>query len=703
MKMTKKNELLIRVYVVMLIFIIAAVVIMWRAFTVSVLEGDQWREKAGKYVKLLPVESERGSIFSHEGSLLATSVQFFEIRFDPAASSQKNFDKHIKGLCAMLEKYADFDRSKYQWESYLTSKRNGWFNKKEKGSRNIMLAKQVDHDLYKKFKTFPLLELGANGGGLIINRISKREKPFKSLASRTIGLDRDNSDNVGLEGYYDDYLKGTVSDQLMKRLSGVWVPANDLSDIDERKGDDIVTTIDVRMQDVMHTELGKAMQTYRADEGCAVLMEVATGKIRAITNFSKEDGYYREVYNHAIGKSSEPGSTFKLASVMALLESGAAKPTTLVDLNRGEERFHDQYMKDSSPHGRRLESLETAFTISSNVGIAKLVDERFGTKSKAKDYIAYLEEFGLRNKTGVKLTGEPAPYIKDPEKNNNEWYGTTIPWMAHGYELMLTPLQVLNLYNAVANDGVLMKPMLVTEILRDEKVLQEFKPEVLNDQIASPSTINAVQKMLENVVLEGTAKNIKTDKYNFAGKTGTSTVNYNSKTKKKKYTASFAGYFPAEKPKYSMIVVIYDPHQEYYGNKVAAPVFRAIADRCFALEKDLQKTIAETDEAEILQEKQSGYANDFETVLAYVDVDYQKRTNKPWVNIHPTLNKMAIEDKKIRPKVVPDVTGMGVRDAVYVLENLGLHVDLNGKGKVTKQSILPGTALKDQRIELNLN
>ncbi len=700
--MTKKNELLIRVYVVMLIFIIAAVVIMWRAFTVSVIQGDQWREKAGKYVKLLPVESERGSIFSHEGSLLATSVQFFEIRFDPAASSQKNFDKHIKDLCAMLEKYADFDRSKYQWESYLTSKRNGWFNKREKGSRNIMLAKKVDHDLYKKFKSFPLLELGANGGGLIINRISKREKPFKSLASRTIGLDRDNSDKVGLEGYYDDYLKGSVSDQLMKRLSGVWVPANDLSDIDDKKGDDIVTTLDVRMQDIMHTELGKAMQTYRADEGCAVLMEVATGKIRAITNFSQEDGYYREVYNHAIGKSTEPGSTFKLASVMALLESGAAKSTTLVDLNGGKQKFHDQWMKDSSPHGRRLESLETAFSISSNVGIAKLTDERFGTKSKAKDYIAYLEEFGLRNKTGIALTGEPAPYIKDPEKNNDIWYGTTIPWMAHGYELRLTPLQILNLYNAVANDGALMKPMLVTEILRDDKVLQEFKPEVLNDQIASASTINAVQKMLENVVLEGTAKNIKTDKYNFAGKTGTSTVNYNSE-KKKKYTASFAGYFPAEKPKYSMIVVIYDPHQEYYGSKVAAPVFRAIADRCFALETDLQKTIAESDDTEILQEKQSGYANDFETVLAYVDVDYQKRTNKPWVNIHPTLNKMAIEDKQIRPQVVPDVIGMGVRDAVYVLENLGLHVDLIGKGKVETQSILPGTALKDQRIELNLN
>jgi len=702
MKMTKKNELLIRVYVVMLLFVIAAVVIMWRAFTVSIVEGDEWRQKSGKYVKLLPVQSERGSIFSHEGSLLATSVQFFEIRFDPAASSQKNFNKHIKELCVMLEKYADFDRNRYQWESYLVSKRNGWFNKREKGSRNIMLAKKVDHDLYKKFRSFPLLKYGANGGGLIINRISKREKPFKSLASRTIGLDRDNAEKIGLEGYYDQYLKGQVSQQLMKRISGVWVPANDLLDVEQKKGDDIVTTIDIQIQDIVHSELLSAMHQYRAKEGCAVVMEVETGKIRAMSNFSLRNGYYQEAYNHAIGKLSEPGSTFKLASVMALLESGHASPVSLVDLDGGKTKFHDQWMHDSSPHGRRVESLETAFTISSNVGIAKVTDERFGTMSKAKDFIAYLEEFGLRSKTGIQLTGEPSPYIKDPEKNNDEWYGTTIPWMAHGYELMLTPLQILNLYNAVANNGKLMKPMLVSEILRGDKVMQRFKPEVLNQQIASSTTIDAVKEMMENVVLKGTAKNIKTDKYNFAGKTGTATVNYNS-IKEKKYTASFAGYFPSEKPKYSMVVVIYEPHEEYYGNKVAAPVFRAIADRSFALETELQKTIAYEKQTQMLNQKQSGYAEDFETVLEYVDVEFQKRTNKSWVNVHPTNSKMAIEDKKLKPEVVPDVTGMGVRDAVYVLENLGLDVDLNGRGKVTRQSVLPGTAIRDQRIELYLN
>ncbi len=679
---------------------------MWRAFTVSFIEGDEWRAKSGKYVKLLPVESERGSIYSHEGDLIATSVQFFEIRIDPAASSQKNFDKHIDELSKELEKYADFNRSRYEWASYLTSKRDGWLERKEKGSRNIMLVKRADHDLYKKFRQFPLLKLGSNGGGLIINRFSQREKPFKELASRTIGLDRDE-DKVGLEEYYDQYLTGQKSEQLMKRISGVWVPADDFTELDAKKGDDIITTLDIQMQDITHQELLKAMNTYKAKEGCAIVMDVKTGMIKAMSNFSLKEGRYKEVYNHAIGKSSEPGSTFKLASVMALLESGYASPETKVDLHGGKQKFHDHWMYDSSPHGRGEESLETVFTISSNVGIASMTDKRFGTKSKAKDYIAYLESFGLRDKTGIALTGEPAPFIKDPETNNDTWYGTTIPWMAHGYELMLTPLQVLNFYNAVANGGTLMKPMLVTEILRGNEVLTEFKPEILIHDIASPQTIHAAQKMMERVVTEGTAKNIKTAKYNFAGKTGTATTNYaDVNSKKKKYTASFAGYFPAEKPKYSIIVVIYEPHQEYYGSKVAAPVFRAIADRCYAIKTELQeqvKTKIEDSAIASLHDKQAGYLSDFKEVFDYVDLDYQQRTDKQWVDLNPNTVRMTVEGKLIKPKVVPNVIGMGVRDAVYVLENLGLNVDLNGRGRVMKQSILPGTALRDQRIELYLN
>ena len=678
---------------------------MWRAFRVSIIEGKEWREKGGDYVSWMSVDSERGSIYSHDGSLLATSIQFFEIRIDPAAASDRNFKADIDSLSIYLEKYADFNRSRYQWKAYLNQKREGHFLRNEMGSRNILLAKKADHDLYRKFRTFPLLKRGANGGGLIVKRLSRRTKPFKDRASRTIGLDRKNADKVGIEGYYDQALRGEESKQLMKKISGVWVPAQDLADSETKRGDDIISTIDMPVQDVVHHELEKACRKYRAKAACAVVMEVSTGKIRAISNLTKKGSRYEEVYNHAIGTLGEPGSTFKLASVLALLESGKVGLENQVDLEGGKKQFHDQWMKDSHIHGRRMETLEEAFVISSNVGIASMTDKYFGSKSKAKEYVAYLESFGLRDKTGIKLLGEPSPYIKDPEKNNTEWYGTTIPWMAHGYELMMTPLQVLNLYNAVANDGKLMRPMIVEEIIRDGKSLTHYKPEVINHEIASLHNINQVKQMMEKVVLYGTAKSIKSDKYNFAGKTGTASVNYNSVNKKnKKHNASFAGYFPAENPLYSMIVVLYEPEGEYYGSVVAAPVFRAIADQCYAIKPELYESIVagESIASESIEKNEAGYAHDFETVLGYVDVDFQKRTDRPWVSLLPGGNRIAIEEKKMSPEVVPDVIGMGIRDAVYVLENLGMDVALSGVGKVRKQSVLPGTKLTDQRIQLYL-
>jgi len=708
MEMNKKNELLIRVYLVLFFFVILSLVIMWRAFRVSVLEGKEWRDKGGDYVKWMPIESERGSIYSHDGSLLATSVQFFEIRIDPAAASDRDFKSDIDSLSIYLETYADFNRSRYQWKAYLTQKRDGYFLRGEKGSRNILLAKKADHDLYRKFRKFPLLRRGSNGGGLIINRLSRRTKPFKKLASRTIGLDRAGNEElqkIGIEGYYDDVLRGEESKQLMKKISGVWVPAQDLADSEMKRGDDVVSTIDMPVQDVVHHELSKAAKKYRASSACAVLMEVKTGKIRAISNIKKINGAYEERYNYAVGKLGEPGSTFKLASVLALLESGKVVLQQEVDLEGGRKKFHDQWMEDSHIHGRRKETLEEAFVISSNVGIASMTDKYFGSKSKAKEFIAYLESFGLKEKTGIEIIGEPKPYIKDPESNSTEWYGTTIPWMAHGYELMLTPLQVLNFYNAVANDGKLMKPMMVDEIIRDGKLVTKFEPETLNHQIASQHNIDQVKQMMEKVVLYGTAKNIKSDKYNLAGKTGTASVNYNSVDEKnKKHNASFAGYFPAENPLYSMIIVLYEPKGEYYGSAVAAPVFKSIADQCYAIKPELNDPIngGESIAGESITKKEAGYSNDFETVLAYVDVDFQMRTDRPWVSLLPGNSRIALEENKMTPEVVPDVTGMGIRDAVYVLENLGMSVELSGVGKVRKQSVLPGTKLIDQRIELFL-
>jgi len=391
--------------------------------------------------------------------------------------------------------------------------------------------------------------------------------------------------------------------------------------------------------------------------------------------------------------------------VLALLESGKANASSQVDLKGGQKRFYDQTMSDSHIHGRGLQTLAECFINSSNVGVASFAQQHFGGKTKAKEYISYLESFGLTSKSGIGINGEPLPYIKDPEKNATEWYGTTVPWMSHGYELKLTPLQVLNFYNAVANGGKLMKPMLVTEILKDDKVVKKFEPEVLNHQIASPDNIDHVRKMMEDVVNHGTAENIKSNKYSLAGKTGTASVNYNS-DKRKHHNASFAGYFPAEDPVYSMIIVVYHPKKDYYGSAVAAPVFKAVADRCFAIKPELQKVLGNSSVAiaeQSIAKTENGYHKDFAEVLNYVEVDFKARTENTWVALNPKNSLVSIEEKLLKPKVVPDVRGMGVRDAVYVLENLGMDVDLSGVGKVDRQSILPGTSLMDQRIELFLN
>jgi len=702
-----RNELLLRMYVVMLVFLLFSVAIIWRACKVSVVEGDKWKEKIGKYVKWKDVESERGNIFSADGSLLATSVQFFEIRIDPAAASDVDFRKHVDSLSIYLEKYADTDRNRFEWKLHLIGKRDAWFNKKERGSRNVLLTRKADHDLYRKFRTFPLLKFGANRGGLIVNRFSQRAKPFKELASRTIGVDRLNAGKIGLEGFYDSHLSGDSSKIMMKWLpsSGIWVPLNDLTEIGGRKGSDIKTTIDVSIQDIVHSELLEALKYQNAKQGCAIVMDVKTGAIKAISNLSKmKDGSYAEVYNHAIGELSEPGSTFKLASVMAMLESGKVNKNSIVNLNGGKLKFYDQWMEDSHIHGKQDVTLEKAFTMSSNVGIGRLAMKTFGSKSDRAEFTGLLETFGLRNKTGVKLSGEPVPYIKDPTKDKKIWYGTTVPWMAHGYELMLTPLQILNFYNAVANDGKLMKPYMVQEIWNDLNQKSTYNPEVLDHQIASEKTIEVAKVMLEKVVTEGTAKNIKSDQFNIAGKTGTASVNYTDKdVKKKKHNGSFVGYFPAEDPLYSIIVVLYEPKKDYYGNKVAAPVFKSIAERCFALKSKLQKSLEVKKVTNELPENGKGYARDFAEVFKYAFVNYESKGKESWVELKDVGTKVRMSKDEMKPDVVPDVRGMGVRDAVYVLENMGLAVVLNGSGKVNKQSVLPGTKISEQKIELYLN
>lgn len=696
--MDRKNELLYRVYLVMLFFIVVAIMILYRVIKINVFEGEKWRQKNDVHVQWKPVEADRGNIFAEDGSLLATSLPFFDVHMDMTRVSKKVFDRDVDSLAYLLSVHVPRSLTEYEWKQKL-------INARRKKNQYFFIARGLTINQRDRLATFPMFKMGRYRGGFIVERYTKREKPFKSLASRTIGVDRENSTNVGLEGSFDKFLKGNQSKILKRKVNGEWVPVFDPTESQPQRGNDIVTTINVNMQDVVHSELIQALQKYEAESGVAILMEVKTGAIKAISNISlNKSGYYGEFYNTAIGASTEPGSTMKLASTMALLDDGFLTLDDLVDVNYGKMKFYDRWMRDSHSHPEKYMDLRSAFEESSNVGISSAAYTNYRSKELQKAFVQKYYQFGLNEKTRIEIVGEGSPKIKHPEKDAKEWYGTTIPWMSHGYEMQMTPLQVLNFYNAVANDGELMKPYLVSAIEDDGIVVKEFKPRVLKRSIAKPETIAAAQELLRGVVLRGTARRLHTEEFSFAGKTGTTRVGY-WKEGEKKYNASFAGYFPAGDPKYSMIVVIYKPSGAYYGSTVAAPVFKGIAEKCFALDVDL---LENAENKQVFAERSlpgesAGYKEDFERVFEFVGLEYKNRSKSKWVEVDSYEDRMMIDAKDLKKDIVPDVRGMGARDAVYVLENLGLQVDVNGLGKVVKQSIRPGKAVEGQEIKIFLN
>ena len=705
--MENKNELLIRAYLVMLSFIVFSILILWKVFVISVAEGDEWRQKGNKYVKWTDVEATRGSIFSEDGHVWSTSSQFFEIRIDPVASSEKNFNKHIDSLSYYLERYADGTRSRSEWKSYLAGKRRGYELRKEKGSRNVLLCEKANYDLYRKFKSFPLLKFGSNGGGIIVNRFAKRVRPYNQLAARTIGEDRENADKTGIEGFWDEELSGEQTKRLVKKVAGgMWIPVfEDAAQEEIKKGSDLMVTLDVDIQDIVHSELLEAVIKQDAEGGTAIVMEVETGAIKAMSNLSKtKGGGYADVRNHAVATSIEPGSTFKLATIMALIDEGYVDLDTKVDLNRGIKKFYGVTMRDDHAPSNSIVDLKTAFSKSSNVGIATYAHEAYGKIENWKNFHAKIASFRLDQPTGIAIQGEPKPFIRNPN-DRESWFGTTVPWMAHGYALKMTPLQTLSLYNTVANGGTMMRPYLVKEIIKPDGTSRKIRPEVVKSSIAKHSTIQKAKECLEEVIISGTGKKLKSDKYDFAGKTGTSRENYFKTEERPKYNASFVGYFPADNPKYSVMVMLYDPKVNQYGSTAAGPVFKSISDRIYTISPEIQKSI---NEKEILDVKKlpkvaMGNGNDFDKVFDYVGIDYKKEVKANWVIAKSNTDRMLVGKQKIKMKEVPDVRNMGLRDALYVLENLGLNVRIHGSGKVGKQSIKPGSAITGQEIEIYLN
>jgi len=697
-----KKDILWRVYIVYFSILLFAIAIVVKLFFIQIKEGPALRVLAKtQEFKAFNLEANRGNILACDGSLLATSVPVFEIRMDEASPniSDKFFYDNVDELAAGLSKILG-TRSKSAFKSYLIK------NRKE-GKRYVLLGRRVKYDQLKQIRKLPILDRGKFGGGLITIQTPKRVFPFNELAARTIGYENKSEKYfVGLEGAYSDVLTGKDGKQVRRRINqGDWVPIHDDNEVEPIDGEDIVTTIDINIQDIAENSLLKQLIENGAFQGCAVVMEVKTGYIKAIANlrYDSADNKYKETYNYAIGESLEPGSTFKMANMIAALEDNKFKLTDSVVTGNGFDVINGIQVQDVHQIGNGRVTVRDVFEHSSNVGMAKIITNAY--KNDPQDYVNHLYDMSLNKKLGLKINGEGKPLIKHPEISK-DWWGTTLTVMAYGYEVKQTPLQTLTYYNAIANNGKMVKPVFVTEIRTGDVVKERFGTEVINDKIASQKTIDSIKSLLEGVVLRGTARRpFDGTPYKVAGKTGTAKIVSDGKYRRD-YNASFVGYFPADNPKYSCIVSVNKPtHGGYYGGAVAAPAFREISDKVFStslvLDLDYESNF---DVAKKPGDNHPSYTYDLKEIYASLDVKPIDYLNKdPWAIAIVNNDSLELESVEFPTAVIPNVKGMKAKDAVYLLENLGLKTTLKGRGAVRSQSIKPGSALeKGKNIELQL-
>ena len=706
-----RKSILIRTTVVFSGMVVFAFLIGYSLFKIQFMEGKHWRALADSLsTRVFEIEAVRGNIFDCNGNLLATSLPIYDIRIDAKSQAfkdeeyfQNNIDSLAFGLANLFK-----DNSELAYKKSLVRIR-------KEGNRYFLFKRKISYHQMRALTKLPIFRMGKYKGGLLITERTRREKPFGLLAERTIGFKQEEGAvRVGLEGFFDESLSGKSGKHVMQRIAGgTWMPIDDEFMIEAKQGRDVITTLDINLQDVAENALLNTLLENDADYGTAILMEVATGELKAIANLTrKSEGVYNESYNYAVGECVEPGSTFKLISTLALLQDGKMNPEDKVDAEGGEVRFCNVVMKDSHL-GTGVISLQEAFEHSSNVAFGKLMQKHY-SKDPQKLYTHY-KEMGLTEKLNLQLSGVGFPLVKSP--NNKTWSCTSLPYMAIGYELQITPLQLLSIYNAVANNGVMVRPMLVKRIEQDGKIMKEYKTAIMNPKICSKEVAKQLQNMMEGVVLRGTASLLKSGFYTYAGKTGTAVVANNKRGYQagggKSYRASFCGYFPAENPKYSCMVLISRPRKEnYYAAKVALPVFKEIADKVYASALNLHRELkfVEPSFTQDLPLITMSDKSDVKVVLDQVKLsshfhnDSVHQDETDWVIGSAQDNSIAIQPVLVSAGKMPDVRGMGAKDALYILERKGVKVNIQGLGRVKKQSVSPGTPLrKYQNIQLQLS
>lgn len=697
--MNIRKSILLRIRIAFLAFFIFGLAVAYRILDLQVMEGEQWKALADQIgLQYKKIKATRGNIYSDNGSLLLTSLPFYKVALDPTVSDDVLFKKEIDSLSFQLSRFFR-DKRPSDYKRMIEAARL-------KGREYIILnSKEITYQDKKTMTAWPLFRYGRMKGGVIFEKIDKRFYPFSTLGFRTIGYLNQSNEGAGLEYSFNKYLSGKDGEALFRKVAGGrWRQVYDGTEIRPENGLDIMTTIDVNLQDVSQSALLSALEEHQADYGCVVVMEVRTGEIKAISNLSRtSNGKYGERYNYAVGSQglTEPGSTFKLASIIALLEETNISLDDSIETGDGEFKYYDRTMPDHKPGGFGKITVKEAFAKSSNIAISKLVVAHFGNRPQR--YIDDLKAMGLGKPIGFQMVGEGHPYIKDT--TDKTWSGVSLPWISIGHELTMTPLQTLTFYNAIANDGEMIKPIIVKATMKAGQPLATFRSEVLNKRICSEETLRKVKILLREVVVNGTASNIKNSHYPIAGKTGTSQKLINGRYTRKYYT-SFVGYFPSDDPMYSCIVVIDNPKgYKQYGSDVAAPVFKEIADKIYKVNLQMHPPMPENfyvDET-VFPVIRSGNLDDLVMICNQLGVSNHIRTGKEWVKTKTESNYVNWISNDPRDGLVPDVLGMTLRDAIYILENQGLEVKFNGNGRVVKQSELPGRkAVKGSKIYLEL-
>lgn len=660
MAATKKGILnkLYFVFVFITLFLAAIIV---KLTDIQFADGEKYREMSEHLtIKNDTIFANRGNVFSADGSLLATSMSQYEIRMDAFTVDAEEFEENIRSLSVELSKM--LGKKPSEWENKIRKAR---INK----NRYLFITRKLGYNEYVKIKSFPIFNLGMYKGGFIAEQSTVRAHPLGKVAERTIGYD-DYRGAPGIEGAYRDYLNGKFGWRLKQKIAkGQWKPINDANEKEPVDGKDIVTTIDINIQDIAHHSLLRQLAYYEADHGCVVVMETKTGEIKAISNLGRNaNGTYYERLNYAVGESNEPGSAFKVMSMVAALEAKVIDTSTIVDTGNGKFIIHGRSINDSHRGGYGKISAARALEVSSNIGFARLIEENFG--QNPDKFINSLKGMHLNQMLGLPIKGEGKPEIPGP--GDKKWSKNALPSIAYGYNLSLTPLQILTFYNAIANNGEMVKPRFIKEIRSWDKHVESFDKEVIDPSICSKETVDKVQEMLKNVVIRGTGKKLHAENFSMAGKTGTARTEYWKEDwdTNRWYISSFTGYFPAENPKYSCIVVIHKPKAQtgYYGADVSGPVFKDIAQKIYTSKSVINEIDNKAPNFKSIE-------NDYNTYFTISNNEYDS---------------------------IPNVRGMPGMDAISLLENLGLKVSYAGKGKVAEQSLSAGGKLiKGSTIILN--